>query len=261
MRSNALADTGDAGGLWTAEARADRKMDAAPLKVLVVDDEPPIRKLLRLGLSAHGYEFLEAANGKIALRLLADRPDLIILDLGLPDVEGIELLQDIRARNETIPIVVLSSRGDELTKVQALESGADDYVTKPFGMEELLARMRAALRHRLQVHGKGPIFRSGELSVDLTRHIVMVGDREIKLTPKEYELLRVLVQHAGKVLTHRFLLRELRDELTDAQYLRVYVRQLRQKIEPDPGQPQYVLTESGIGYRLRAPVGNEATQG
>jgi two-component system, OmpR family, KDP operon response regulator KdpE len=228
-------------------------MSAAPLRVLVVDDEPPIRKLLRMGLNAQGYQIIEATNGKTALEMLGQAPDLIILDLGLPDMEGHDLLRTIRARNESVPIVVLSSRGDEVGKVQALDFGADDYVTKPFGMDELLARMRAALRHQLQTHGERPIFRVGDLSVDLVRRIVKVGDREVKLSPKEYDLLRVLVQHAGKVLTHKFLLGELWDNLTDAQYLRVYVRQLRQKIEADPEQPQYVLTETGIGYRLRAP--------
>jgi len=228
-------------------------MSAAPLRVLVVDDEPPIRKLLRMGLTAQGYQTLEAPNGKAALELLSQSPDLIILDLGLPDMQGHELLRTIRARNESVPIVVLSSRGDEAGKVQALDLGADDYVTKPFGMDELLARIRAAVRHQLQSHGERPVFRLGDLSVDLVRRIVKVGDREVKLSPKEYDLLRVLVQHAGKVLTHRFLLGELWDELTDAQYLRVYVRQLRQKIEPDPEQPRYILTETGIGYRLHAP--------
>jgi two-component system KDP operon response regulator KdpE len=228
-------------------------MSAAPLRVLVVDDEPPIRKLLRVGLSAHGYQILEASNGKSALDLLSEAPDLVILDLGLPDMLGHDLLRTIRARNESVPIVVLSSRGDETSKVQALDFGADDYVTKPFGMDELLARMRAALRHQLQTHGERPIFRVGDLSVDLVRRIVKVGDKEIKLSPKEYELLRVLVQHAGKVLTHRFLLSQLWSDLTDAQYLRVYVRQLRQKIETDPERPQYILTETGVGYRLRAP--------
>ena len=228
-------------------------MSAPPPKVLVIDDEPPIRKLLRMGLSAQGYEVLEAPNGKTSLVLLAQKPDLIILDLGLPDMQGLELLGMIRARNESVPIVVLSSRGDEAGKVQALDLGADDYVTKPFGMDELLARMRAALRHQLQVHGERPIFRTGELSVDLVRRIVKVRDNEVKLSPKEYELLRVLVGHAGKVLTHKFLLGELWDSLTDAQYLRVYVRQLRQKIETDPERPQFILTETGIGYRLRAP--------
>jgi two-component system KDP operon response regulator KdpE len=228
-------------------------MSAAPLKVLVVDDEPPIRKLLRMGLSTQGYEVLEAPNGKAALDLVDRNPDLIILDLGLPDVQGLELLRMLRGRNERVPIVVLSSRGDEAGKVQALDLGADDYVTKPFGMDELLARMRAALRHQLQVHGERPVFRTGELSVDLVRRIVRVGEKEVKLSPKEYDLLRVLVQHAGKVLTHRFLLGELWDETVDAQYLRVYVRQLRRKIETDPERPQYILTETGIGYRLRAP--------
>jgi two-component system, OmpR family, KDP operon response regulator KdpE len=227
-------------------------MSAAPIKVLVVDDEPPIRKLLRMGLSTQGYEILDAPNGKTALALLEQKPDLVILDLGLPDIQGHELLRMIRARDDRIPIVVLSSRGDEAGKVQALDLGADDYVTKPFGMEELLARMRAALRHQLQVSGERPIFRTGELSVDLVRRIVKLGEKDVKLSPKEYDLLRVLVQHAGKVLTHKFLLGELWDDLTDAQYLRVYVRQLRQKVERDPEQPQYVLTETGIGYRLRA---------
>lgn len=227
-------------------------MSAAPIKVLVIDDEPPIRKLLRMGLTTQGYDVLEASNGKTALEKLGEAPALIILDLGLPDVQGHELLRTIRARNEGVPIVVLSSRGDEAGKVQALDLGADDYLTKPFGMDELLARLRAALRHQLQVKGERPVFRNGDLSVDLVRRIVKVGEREVKLSPKEYDLLRVLVQHAGKVLTHRFLLRELWDELTDAQYLRVYVRQLRQKIEADPERPQYVLTETGIGYRLKA---------
>jgi two-component system KDP operon response regulator KdpE len=226
-------------------------MTAAPLKVLVVDDEPPIRKLLRMGLSTQGYEIVEAGNGKAALELLEQKPDLVILDLGLPDIQGHELLRTMRARNEAIPIVVLSSRGDEAGKVQALDLGADDYVTKPFGLDELLARMRAALRHQLQVHGERPVFRAGDLSVDLVRRIVRVRDKDVKLSPKEYDLLRVLVQHAGKVLTHKFLLGELWDDLTDAQYLRVYVRQLRQKIEANPENPQYVLTETGIGYRLR----------
>ncbi len=169
-------------------------------------------------------------------------------------MQGLELLRKIRMHGEDLPIVVLSSRGDEAAKVEALDLGADDYVTKPFGMEELLARMRAALRHQLQVHGDRPIFR-------LTRFVGRSGAahcqnariEEVKLSPKEYELLRLLVHHAGKVLTHKFLLRELWATANDAQYLRVYVRQLRQKIEPNPARPQYILTETGIGYRLRAP--------
>jgi two-component system KDP operon response regulator KdpE len=228
-------------------------VSASPLKVLIVDDEPPIRKLLRMGLSTQGYEILDATNGKTALALLDEKPDLIILDLGLPDMQGLDLLAAIRARNEAVPIVVLSSRGDESVKVRALDLGADDYLTKPFGMEELLARMRAALRHQLAVQGERPAFKVGDLTVDLVRRIVKTGDKEVKLSPKEYELLRVLVQHAGKVLTHKFLLGELWSDFTDTQYLRVYVRQLRHKIEADPEQPQYILTETGVGYRLRAP--------
>ncbi len=228
-------------------------MSAAAVRVLVIDDEPPIRKLLRTGLAAHGYHVLEAPNGKAALEQLDASPNLIILDLGLPDMQGHELLKSIRSRNDRVPIVILSSRDDEAGKVQALDLGADDYVTKPFGMDELLARLRAAMRHQLQVHGERPVFRVGELSIDLVRRIVKIGDNEVKLSPKEYDLLRVLAQHAGKVLTHRFLLHELWDDLTDAQYLRVYVRQLRQKIEAEPERPQYILTETGIGYRLRAP--------
>jgi two-component system, OmpR family, KDP operon response regulator KdpE len=228
-------------------------VSASPLKVLIVDDEPPIRKLLRMGLSTQGYEILDAPNAKSALALLDEKPDLVILDLGLPDMQGLDLLAAIRTRNESVPIVVLSSRGDESVKVRALDLGADDYLTKPFGMEELLARMRAALRHQLAVQGERPAFKVGDLTVDLVRRIVKVGDREVKLSPKEYELLRVLVQHAGKVLTHKFLLGELWSDFTDTQYLRVYVRQLRHKIEAAPDQPQYILTETGVGYRLRAP--------
>jgi len=226
---------------------------SAPVKILVVDDEPPIRKLLRTGLGAQGYEVLDAPSGKTALELLAKKPDLVILDLGLPDIDGLELLRRIRKLQGSLPIVVLSSRGDEAGKVAALDLGADDYVTKPFGMDELLARMRAALRHQLQAHGEQPVFRVGDLSVDLVRRIVRKADKEVKLSPKEYDLLRLLVQHAGKVLTHKFLLRELWDDLTDTQYLRVYVRQLRRKIETDAERPQHIMTETGVGYRLRAP--------
>lgn len=228
-------------------------MSAAAIKVLVVDDEPPILKLLRLGLRAEGYEVIEAPNGRTALSLLEREPDVIILDLGLPDMRGFDLLQTIRGRHPALPIIVLSSRDDEAGKVEALDLGADDYVTKPFGLDELRARMRAALRHKLQVSGERPVFRIDALSVDLVRRVVKIDDKDIKLSPKEYDLLRLLVQHAGKVLTQKFLLANLWDELADAQNLRVYVRQLRQKIEPDPERPQILLTETGIGYRLRAP--------
>jgi len=228
-------------------------MSAPAILVLVIDDEPPIRKLLRMGLGTQGYQVIDAPNGKSALERLADKPDLIILDLGLPDMPGLELLRRLREREITVPIIVLSSRGDEAGKVQALDLGANDYVTKPFGMNELLARMRAAQRHQIQSKGERPLFRIGDLTVDLVRRVVTVRDQETKLSPKEYELLRVFVQHAGKVLTHQFLLREVWGDATDAQYLRVYVRQLRQKIEPDPERPHYLLTETGVGYRLREP--------
>jgi two-component system KDP operon response regulator KdpE len=220
---------------------------------LIVDDEPPIRKLLRMGLVSQGYEVLEAADANSAVAQLAEKPALVILDLGLPDLDGLELLRRIRQRRSDLPVVVLSSRADEAGKVAALDLGADDYVTKPFGMNELFARVRAALRHQLQVQGERPVFQVGNLSVDLVRRIVKLKDKEVKLSPKEYELLRVLVQHAGKVLTHRFLLQALWNEPTDSQYLRVYVRQLRRKIEDDPERPHYIMTEIGIGYRLRAP--------
>jgi two-component system KDP operon response regulator KdpE len=226
---------------------------ASPLKVLVIDDEPPIRKLLRMGLGTQGYVVLEAENGTAALERFAEAPDIVILDLGLPDIAGHDLLRALRARDDHVPIIVLSSREDETGKVQALDLGADDYVTKPFGMNELLARMRGALRHRLAVEGERPVFRVDDLSVDLVRRIVRVGRREVKLSPKEYEFLRELVQHAGKVLTHQHLLRKIWGNSTDPQYLRVYVRQLRQKIEPDPERPHYIRTETGVGYRLRAP--------
>ncbi|MBY0561852.1 response regulator transcription factor [Hyphomicrobium sp.] len=226
---------------------------SAPLNVLVIDDEPPIRKLLRMGLATQGYQVTDAPNARAALELIDTKPDLIILDLGLPDMQGLDLLSAIRAKNESVPIVVLSSRADEGAKVHALDLGADDYVTKPFGINELLARIRAALRHQLQSHGERPIFRVGDLTVDLVRRIVKVGDREIKLSPKEYDLLRLFVQHAGKVLTHNFLLRELWGPSADSQYVRVYVRQLRQKIETHPESPEYILTETGVGYRLRIP--------
>lgn len=228
-------------------------MSAPPIKVLVIDDEPPIRKLLRMGLATQGYQVIDAPNARMALELMAQKPDLVILDLGLPDMQGMDLLRSIRDQNEAVPIVVLSSRADETAKVQALDFGADDYVTKPFGINELLARIRAALRHQLQIQGERPIFHVGDLSVDLVRRIVKVGDREIKLSPKEYDLLRLFVQHAGKVLTHNFLLRELWDPSADSQYVRVYVAQLRQKIEQQPNSPEYILTETGVGYRLRMP--------
>jgi two-component system KDP operon response regulator KdpE len=197
---------------------------------------------------------LEAENGQKALDAVrGKRTDIVVLDLGLPDIDGLEVIRRIRAAGSAVPIIVLSSRSDETAKVQALDFGADDYVTKPFGIEELLARIRAAQRHRLQQQGEKPLFRSGDLTVDLVRRIVTVRGKEVKFSPREYDLLRLLVAHAGKVLTHNMILREVWDPQTDVQYLRIYIRALRQKIEADTERPEYIMTETGVGYRLRAP--------
>jgi two-component system, OmpR family, KDP operon response regulator KdpE len=226
--------------------------EALPLRILVIDDEPPIRRFLNTSLAAQGYRVQEAADGTSALAALKSNPtDVVVLDLGLPDVSGFEIIQKLREQGSAIPIVVLSSRADEAGKVKALDLGADDYVTKPFGIDELLARIRAALRHRLQQQGEKPIFRSGDLSVDLVRRIVTVAGHEVKLSPREYELLRLLVAHAGKVLTHKFLLREVWGGDGEVQYLRIYIRALRQKIEANPERPEHIITEQGVGYRLR----------
>jgi len=222
--------------------------------VLVIDDEPPIRKLLRMGLSTQGYAILEAPDGRTALDLLArEGADLAILDLGLPDMRGHDLLKAIRAAYPALPVVVLSSRDDETGKVEALDLGADDYVTKPFGMAELLARLRAALRHQLATQGEQPIFRVEGLTVDLVRRIVRVGEDEVKLTPREYDFLRVLVLHAGKVLTHAQLMQAVSTS-SDPQYLRVYMRQLRQKLEADPERPRLLRRSGG---KLDFFVGND----
>jgi two-component system KDP operon response regulator KdpE len=227
-------------------------MNAPPLKVLVVDDEPPIRRFLRTSLSSQNYHVTEAETGQEAFEL-AHRAayDVIVLDLGLPGMDGFELIRRLREGGSDSPIVVLSSRSDEAGKVRALDLGADDYVTKPFGVDELLARIRAALRHRLQQHGERPIFKSGDLTVDLVRRIVTSRGVEVKLSPREYDLLRLLVMHAGKVLTHKLIMKEVWGGETDVQYLRIYVRTLRQKLEADPERPQHIVTEQGVGYRLR----------
>ncbi|TPL92310.1 response regulator transcription factor [Mesorhizobium sp. B2-3-12] len=227
-------------------------MTNSNVSILVVDDEPPIRKLLRVGLASQGYAISEAPNAKVAIELMEqEKPDLVLLDLGLPGMGGHELLRKWRDEGLDVPVVILSSRTDEAGIVSALELGADDYVTKPFGMNELVARIRVALRHKFQQQGERPVFQSGDLSVDLVKRIVKVEGREVKLSPKEYDILRILVQHAGKVLTHHFILKQIWDDSTDVQYLRVYVRQLRQKIEKTPDQPRYITTETGVGYRLR----------
>jgi two-component system KDP operon response regulator KdpE len=221
----------------------------------VVDDEAAIRRFLRTGLVAHGYDIDEAESGAQAIELArAHPPDLVILDLGLGDVDGTEALQQLR-RTSLVPVIVLSVRNDEKEKVRALDLGADDYMTKPFGMEELIARVRTALRHRLQQQGEMPVFHSGELAVDVARRLVTLRGVEIKLSVKEFDLLQCLVKHVGKVLTHQFLLREVWGPAhgEDVQYLRVYIRTLRQKLEEDPTRPRYLLTETGVGYRLQAP--------
>ncbi|WP_439272214.1 response regulator transcription factor [Pseudochrobactrum sp. HB0163] len=222
------------------------------VRILVVDDEPAIRKLLRVGLGTEGFAILEAPSAAIAKEIMHnDRPDLVLLDLGLPDIAGHDLLAQWRAELIDLPVIILSSRTDESGIVKALELGADDYVTKPFGMKELAARIRVALRHKLQEQGEKPVFQTGELSVDLVKRIVRLKGQEVKLSPKEYDILRIMVQHAGKVLTHSFILNQIWGGMSDVQYLRVYVRQLRQKLEDIPDQPFYILTETGVGYRLR----------
>ena len=227
---------------------------SGPLRILVVDDEPAILRFLRAGLGSQGYVVVEAATGQAALDAVRQRrADLVVLDLGLPDIDGLEVIRRIRETGAMLPIIVLSSRDNEAAKVAALDLGADDYVTKPFGIDELLARIRAAQRHRLQQQGEKPVFRTGDLTVDLVRRIVTVRGQEVKFSPREYDLLRLLVAHAGKVLTHNMILREVWGPNTDVQYLRIYVRALRQKIERDTDKPEYIVTETGVGYRLRAP--------
>jgi two-component system KDP operon response regulator KdpE len=223
------------------------------LRVLVVDDERAIRRFLRTSLTAHGYTVYEASSGQEALSaVVGDRPDLIILDLGLPDLNGIEVARQLREWTR-IPIIVLSVREEEATKVAALDVGADDYLIKPFGIAELMARIRVALRHADQPAGE-PVFEVGDLRMDRARRQVLMAGNEIVLTPTEYDLLRVLVQYAGKVLTHRQLLRQVWGVGYDLEthLLQVNISNLRRKIEPDPSRPSYIITEAGVGYRLRA---------
>lgn len=224
--------------------------------VLLIEDEPEIRRFLRTTLPEHGFKFTEAVTGQEGLaQAKARNPDLILLDLGLPDLEGTEVIKRLREWTPT-PIIVLSARDQEQVKVAALDLGADDYVTKPFGVNELLARMRATLRQmaRASVEQGDPVFTTGELRVDLGRRQVYVSEKEIHLTPIEYKLLATLVRYAGRVVTHRQLLKEVWGPLhvEEGHYLRVYMRQLRNKLEANPAQPEYLLTELGVGYRLRA---------
>ncbi len=219
--------------------------------VLVVDDEPAIRRLLRTSLGAQSWRVIEAANGQQALELAATgQADVMLLDLGLPDTDGLDVIRTLRTQGSNLPIVVLSVRDDERGKVDALDLGADDYVTKPFGMAELVARLRAAMRHALQQEGTPPLFASGDLTVDLVRRIVTRAGAEVHLSPREWDILRLLVAHAGRVLTHRHILGKLWGAGGDVQQLRVYIRQIRQKLETDPERPRHIVTETGIGYRL-----------
>jgi two-component system, OmpR family, KDP operon response regulator KdpE len=223
--------------------------------ILVVDDDPGIRRLLHTSLQAMGYRVLEAGGGHDGLAAFdREQPDLLVLDLGLPDLDGTEVIHALR-RHSKVPIIVLSVRDEEQSKVEAFDLGADDYVTKPFGFEELVARIHTALRHRLQEEGQRSIFVAGDLSIDLVRRSVKRGSQEVHLTPKEYDVLAELVANADRPLSYRHMLARVwgPDHLGDAQYLRVFIRNLRNKLEPDPARPRYILTESGIGYRLRGP--------
>ena len=226
-------------------------MTETGVRVLVVDDESAIRRFLRVSLAAHGYAIFEADSGEAAMVVAAtNRPDLIILDLGLPDLNGVEVTRRLREWTR-IPIIILSVRGQEADKIAALDAGADDYVVKPFGVGELLARMRVALRH-VTPAGDEPVFVVDELVIDRARREVKVAGREMQLTPTEYGLLCALAAHAGKVLTHRQLLRELWGPgyEQETHMLRVNISNLRRKLEPDPTRPHYIRTEPGVGYRL-----------
>jgi two-component system KDP operon response regulator KdpE len=227
--------------------------------ILVVDDEKQIRRFLRTGLSVHGYEVIEAESGMEAVQMASTRsPDLVVLDLQLGDMDGLEVLQRIREWS-WLPVLILSVRNREVEKVKALELGADDYITKPFGIAEFIARVNALLRRIPEVAAQ-PTFTVGDLSVDMARRQVMLGGNEVKLSPKEYALLQYLTRHAGKVVTHEQMLKEIWGDghVEDAHYLRIFMRKLRQKVERDPTQPRYIVTEVGVGYRLRVPDQFEA---
>lgn len=230
-------------------------MPDTPKKILIVDDEPQIRRFLRASLTAHEHTVVEAATAGEGIKVMTlEQPDLMILDLGLPDMDGLDVISRVREWSQ-VPILVLSIRSDESDKIDALDRGADDYITKPFGMGELMARMRAALRRRLKDKGSEdePIVAVGGVVVDLPKRLVTRHGTPVKLSRKEYELLRVLVSHPGKVMTHQQLLREIWGDayVEETQYLRVYVGQLRQKLEEDPSRPRLILTEPGVGYRLQ----------
>jgi two-component system KDP operon response regulator KdpE len=223
-------------------------------RILVIDDEPQIRRSLQVNLESRGYAVMTADTGEHALQGFANRhPDVVIMDLLLPGMNGIELTRRIR-QESNVPIIVLSAIGEERQKVQALEAGADDYVTKPFGMEELLARIRSVLRRAVGAHGTEPIFTTDSLSVNYDRREVRLDGDVIKLTPTEYDLLKYMIEHAGKVLTHRMILEAVWGPayVDQAQYLRVFVGQLRKKLEKSPTRPRFILTDPGVGYRFCA---------
>lgn len=223
-------------------------------KVLIVDDEPQIRRFLRASLQAHDYQVIEAENGKEGVRACTvQKPELLILDLGLPDMDGLDVIKVVREWS-SLPIIVLSLRSDDADKIEALDRGANDYVTKPFSMGELLARMRVALRQGQGGGGEsGPVIVAGDITVDLSKRLVTVGGTPVRLSRKEYDLLRILASHAGKVITHQQLLQEVWGQayVEETQYLRVYIGQLRQKLEKEPAAPKYLVTEPGVGYRLQ----------
>jgi len=230
-------------------------MAEIPSSVLVVDDEVQIRRFLRTGFELDGFNVQEAETGAEALRSATLKPsDLIILDLGLPDMDGAEVLERLRAWS-SVPLIVLSVRASESEKVRLLELGADDYVVKPFGMAELLARAHSAMRRQLRAVRGEPIVRFGPLAIDFAARAVSINEQRVTLTPKEYRLLQILAQHSGNVVTHQYLLREVwgNEHVEDTHYLRIFVRKLRRKIEADPTQPRILLTELGVGYRLVAP--------
>ena len=228
--------------------------NASPV-IVVIEDDPAIRLFLRTGLGAHGFKVFEADRGRQGIIEAGVRkPDLVILDLGLPDMDGVDVIKTIREWS-VMPIIILSARSTEQYKIDALDAGADDYLTKPFGLGELLARIRVAMRHSVSSpeQDQSGVFTTGALKVDLLKRQVVVGDREVHLTPIQYRLLSVLIKNAGKVLTHQYLLKEVwgPSYRENSHYLRIYMSQLRQKLETDPTQPQYLLTESGVGYRLK----------
>lgn len=222
-------------------------------RILAIDDEPQIRRALRRTLESQAYDVRTIGTGLDALAALSWHPDVVLLDLMLPDIDGLELARRIRAQSG-VPIIVLSVRGEETQKVQALDQGCDDYITKPFSTDELLARIRVALRHSAG-QSVAPVVEIDDLRIDFERRRLTQSDREIHLTPTEYDVLKFLVQHAGKLVTHRMLLQEVwgPDHIEETQYLHVFMSQLRRKLEPQPARPRYILTEPGVGYRFRAP--------